>query len=95
MKKLCKNLNHTMFDVAGGPVAMAFMGFPLLIIIAVIILIWVSVVLIRKAYFKVQQNAKIHRNDNIQQNNKTEALANTETDVKKGDNINKTNSQEK
>jgi hypothetical protein len=67
----------------------------LLIIIAVIILIWVSVVLIRKAYFKVQQNAKIHRNDNIQQNNKTEALANTETDVKKGDNINKTNSQEK
>lgn len=56
MIKLCKKLNHTMFDVAGGPIVLVALGIPLLIVIGVIILICVSVMLIRKAYIKGKQS---------------------------------------
>ena len=58
MKKLCKKLNHTLFDVAGGPIVLIALGIPFLIIIGVIILIWVAVALIRKAYVKGEQGGK-------------------------------------
>lgn len=58
MKKLCKKLNHTLFDVATGPFVLMLIGIPLLIVILVILLIWVSIVLIRKAYLKSQQDGK-------------------------------------
>lgn len=58
MKKLYKKLNHTLFDVAGGPIILIALGIPFLIIIGVIILVWVAVALIRKAYVKGQQGGK-------------------------------------
>lgn len=50
MKKRVIQLNHTLFDVAAGGLIFYVIGIPLLILIGVIVLVWVSVRLIKKAH---------------------------------------------
>jgi|GEM_PF-1483903 len=61
MKKIFKNLNSTLFDVATAPVLFVYFGIPILIVIAVIVIVVIAIKLILKAYQKNQD--KIEADD--------------------------------
>ena len=65
MKKIFKNLNSTLFDVATAPVLFVYFGIPILITIAVIVIVVIAIKLIIKAY---QKNQDIVETDNKEEN---------------------------
>ena len=66
MKKILKKLNNTLFDVATPVTALAFFGKPALIVIAVIVIVFITVKLIIKAN---KNNQDKNKEDNIDKNN--------------------------
>ena len=67
MKKIFKKLNNTLFDVATPGVVLAFYGKQVLIVVAVIVIIFITVKLIIRANKKNQDKIK---EDNIEKNDK-------------------------
>ena len=64
IKESAKKMNNTMFDLASGPTLLMLIGVPLIIILAVAILIFVVVKLIKKARIKnIEAKSRPDSND--------------------------------